>query len=203
MRRLRTVAAMAAGLLLAGCTSTARPAARSSATTQVRPMGGQVVAHVSSTPSLDPARGTDWNPQSAPVVASDAGRGAVSPTSAAATEANAVCTFDWRQSLAERVAVAKKFATSAYARQITPSVVGAANWAGTQADRESGACSAIRTTVMVGAPNTSTVRFIRVTATQTVTGAGKPASRQPFAVAFRVEQQLDGRWLVASLSEGG
>lgn len=112
-----------------------------------------------------------------------------------------MCAFDWRQSLVQRVAAAQAFATPAYTRQLTPSAAGAASWAGTQADRESGTCSAMTAALLRDAPNTATVRFIRVRAVQSVTVDGEPAGRETFTVVYRTERQPAG-WLVGGLSGG-
>lgn len=129
-------------------------------------------------------------------------RGLQSAAAAALAEARVVCAFDWRQSLWARGAAARRFATPAYAQLISPSSVGSANWAGTQADREAGVCTAMAAALLRDAPNTATVRFIRVRAVQSVTVGGKPAGRQTFAVVYRTERQPSGGWLVGGLSGG-
>jgi hypothetical protein len=127
------------------------------------------------------------------------------PGLVATAEAQAVCAFDWHQTLAARLAAARAFATPAYQLTLVPSQTGITNWRRTQHDRESAACSVIRSFVVSSAPNTPTVRFERVDLTQRVSLAGKPnaAGPQPFAVLYRVERQPDGRWLVGADGEGG
>src|SRR6266702_3715614 len=62
------------------------------------------------------------------------------PRLIALAKADAVCNFDWRQSLATRVAQARTFATAAYALTLGASTADAANWQITQQHREYGAC---------------------------------------------------------------
>jgi hypothetical protein len=114
-----------------------------------------------------------------------------------------VCNFDWHQTLATRIAQARAFATPAYQHAMAPTPADAANWQRTQRDRESAACSGIRSVLVATAPNTPTVRFERVGLTQRVGLARDSPSAQPFEVLYRVERQADGRWLVGADGEGG
>ena len=125
------------------------------------------------------------------------------PRLVALAEAGAVCNFDWRQSLATRVARARAFATAAYALTLGSSTADAANWRSTQQDRESAACSAPRAFVVSTAPNADAVRYERVELTQAVRVGDAAPHAQPFAALYRVERQPDGRWLVAADGEGG
>lgn len=124
------------------------------------------------------------------------------PERVAIAEARAVCNFDWRKSLAARITGARKYATDAYARALTPSANDMANWMRTQHDRESATCTELRAFALSGAPNTASVRYERVEMTQVVQVRGQPRPQQ-FEVSYRVERQYDGRWLVGAEGDGG
>ena len=125
------------------------------------------------------------------------------PRRVALAEARAVCDFDWRQSMASRLAEARRYVTPAYALTLAPTSNDKANWQRTQQDREAGVCSAAKATKIATAPHTSTVQYLRVEMTQRISATGAPARAQPFAVQYRIERQMDGRWLVAAESDGG
>lgn len=125
------------------------------------------------------------------------------PRRVAITAASAVCNFDWRQKLTDRVAAVRRYATAAYAEALQPSASDTANWQRTQQDRESGSCSQATASVVSTAPNSATVYFERVRMEQQLRLPGKPISTQTFEVLYRVEKQYDGRWLVGAEGDGG
>lgn len=178
-------------LSMAGVVLTAMAACAAPTAIQQEPTTGTALSRAGSVP-----------PSSATAAPEHPGR-STAPSVAAAV-AGAECNFDWQQPLAQRVAAASMFATLAYGRSLSLSAseVGASNWVGTQADHESGACSAMKAAVVRDAPNTATVRFIQVTAVQAVTVRGRPAGRQPVATVYRVERQPHGGWLVDGISGG-
>jgi hypothetical protein len=127
----------------------------------------------------------------------------VGPRRVAIAAARVVCTFDWRQKLADRVRALRHFATAAYARTLEPTADDVADWQRTQHDRESGVCSQPVASVVSTAPNSATVYFERVRMRQQLRLPGKPPTTQTFQVLYRVEKQYDGRWLVGAEGDGG
>lgn len=145
-------------------------------------------------PPSDTAGGVALRPQRPPF--SD-------PRLVALAEAQAVCNFDWHESLAMRIARASTYATPAYRQTLAPTPTDTANWMRTRHDGESAVCSVLRSYVMSSAPNTPTVRFERVDMIQRVSVAGRSTSTQPYGVLYRVERQPDGGWLIGADGEGG
>ena len=125
------------------------------------------------------------------------------PQRVALAEARTACDFDWRQSIASRLANAQRLATPAYALTLAPTSNDEADWQRTEQDHESGVCSAAKAAGVAAAPNTPTVQYVRVEMTQRISATGAPTRAQPFAVQYRIERQMDGRWLVAAESDGG
>ncbi len=125
------------------------------------------------------------------------------PRRVAVAAAGAVCNFDWRQKLADRVTAVRRYATAAYAQALEPSAGDIANWLRTQQDRESGVCSQLSVTVVSTAPNSATALFERVRMQQQLRLPNKPATTQAFEVLYRLEKQYDGCWLVGAEGDGG
>jgi hypothetical protein len=125
------------------------------------------------------------------------------PRQVATAAARVVCNFDWQQTLAQRVAALRRYATAAYARALEPSSGDLANWRSTQRDRETGTCTAATATLVRTAPNAATVYFERVRMQQKLTLPKKPPTTQTFEVLYRVEKQYDGHWLVGAEGDGG
>jgi hypothetical protein len=126
-----------------------------------------------------------------------------SPRLVALAEAAAICSFDWRQSLAARVSSARSFGSDGYALTLAPSTADVANWRRTQLDRESATCSSARAVLVSTAPNTAAVRYERVEMTQAVSVGAAGPDPQRFVALYRVERQPDRRWLVAADGGGG
>lgn len=125
------------------------------------------------------------------------------PRRVAVAAASAVCNFDWRQKLADRIAAVRRYATAPYAQTLAPSASDVANWKRTQADHESGVCAQPSAAVVSTAPNSSTVYFERVRMQQQLRLPNNPTTTQSFEVLYRVEKQYDGRWLVGAEGDGG
>ena len=125
------------------------------------------------------------------------------PRRVAIAAASAVCNFDWRQKLTDRVAAVRRYATAAYAEVLRPTASDVANWQRTQQDRETGSCSQVNASVVSTAPNSATVYFERIRMEQQLRLPSKPLSMQTFEVLYRVEKQYDGHWLVGAEGDGG
>jgi hypothetical protein len=125
------------------------------------------------------------------------------PVRVAVAEASTVCNFDWQQSFADRRGAAARYATTDYVASSIDGSGAASRWQDTQSSRESAVCADAAGQVDSSAPNTSTVRFVRVTMTQQITAPAISEAASPFAVMYRVQLQTDGRWLVAGESDGG
>jgi hypothetical protein len=125
------------------------------------------------------------------------------PVRVAVAEASAVCNFDWQQSFADRRSAAARYATTGYIAGSIAASGAADRWQDTQSSRESAVCADAAGRVDPTAPNTGTLRFVRVTMTQRTSSSTLPETPAPFAVMYRVQLQTDGRWLVAGESGGG
>ncbi|HEY3751909.1 MAG TPA: hypothetical protein VGL80_22225 [Pseudonocardiaceae bacterium] len=125
------------------------------------------------------------------------------PRQVAVAAARTVCNFDWHQTLAQRVAALRRYATVAYARALEPSSGDQANWRSTQRDKETGTCTGATATLVRTAPNAATVYFERVRMQQKLTLPKKTPTTQTFEVLYRVEKQYDGHWLVGAEGDGG
>jgi hypothetical protein len=125
------------------------------------------------------------------------------PIRVAVAEASAVCNFDWQQSFADRRSAAARYATSDYIAGSIDASGAADRWQDTQSSRESAVCADAAGRVDPTAPNTGTLRFVRVTMTQRTSSPTLPQTPAPFTVMYRVQLQTDGRWLVAGESGGG
>jgi hypothetical protein len=125
------------------------------------------------------------------------------PVRVAVAEASAVCNFDWQQSFADRRRAAARYATTGYVVASVEASGAASRWQDTQSTRERAVCADAVGRLDPTAPNTSAVRFVRVTATQRTSSPTLPETSAPFAVMYRVQLQTDGRWLVAGESDGG
>jgi hypothetical protein len=125
------------------------------------------------------------------------------PRKVATLAATTVCNFDWHQTLAQRVAAIRHYATPAYAQALEPSSGDVANWRSTQRDREIGTCTEPTATLVRTAPNAPTVYFERVRMQQKLALPKKQPTTQTFEVLYRVEKQYDGRWLVGAEGDGG
>jgi hypothetical protein len=199
-RELTHARALAGGslpmLVLVACSS--HSTHHSDAATEDVGAPAQPAQHVSIAPSSTPSPPATAISSSPPPPAEF-----TDPVRVAVAEAGAVCNFDWQQSFADRRSAAARYATTDYIAASIEASGAASRWQDTQSTMERAVCADAAGRTEQTAPNSSTVRFVRVTMTQRTSSPTLPETSAPFAVMYRVQLQTDGRWLVAGESGGG